>query len=101
MLDLDKTVLDNVTCMKPKRLAKCRRETNGAYLIYADKTYYHFNETAGFIYEHCDGKNTIADILNIMKKEYSDFVESLLLKDLIFEIRAMVHLGLAVLIPQE
>lgn len=91
---LDEELKNLISDQRPKGVARCRREPNGSYTIFSNRFYKHLNETAGMIYSRLNGENSVADILEFMKKSYPNADESTLLKDIVLQIRAMQKIGL-------
>ena len=69
------------TCLKKRK--------NGEFLIVMSKkaNIFYLNEVAHFIYENCDGTQTIGDIRRKILSEYEGTTESAVTEDLVNIIR--------------
>ena len=69
------------TCLKKRK--------NGEFLIVMSKNtdIFYLNEVAHFIYENCDGTQTIGDIRRKILSEYEGVTESTATEDLVNVIR--------------
>jgi methyltransferase-like protein len=82
---------DLLKCCVPVVSCRKQRNNNDFLIVMSEEgEVYYLNDTAKFIYSCFDRKNTISDILNIMKEKYeaeNEDDEKILINDLVELIR--------------